>query len=135
MPLNQKYILVCDDVRREDTGKQLIIGLYTPNVVVTQLPATLPSLAFFQCVESDRPTSYRMSLKLNHLESGETLIEAMGGVTFAQPGLAFIPWRLGTVQFKAVGAYTLSIDVDDQTEPFLAQFSVILHVPQKSAGP
>ena len=41
MPLNQKYILVCDDVRREDTGKQLIIGLYTPNVVVTQLPATL----------------------------------------------------------------------------------------------
>ena len=34
--------LVCDDVRREDNGKEILIGVYTGAIVVPKLPASLP---------------------------------------------------------------------------------------------
>jgi hypothetical protein len=33
--------IVCDDIRREDNGKEIIIGVYSGSIVVPQFPATL----------------------------------------------------------------------------------------------
>jgi len=30
MAIQQRYTLVCDDIRVENTGKLFVIGLYTP---------------------------------------------------------------------------------------------------------
>ncbi len=35
-------VLVCDDVRAEANGKQIIIGVYPAYIVVTQMPFNLP---------------------------------------------------------------------------------------------
>jgi hypothetical protein len=45
--INQKYILVCDEVRQENNGKFMVIGLYTPDMTLPQIPFVLPSLTFF----------------------------------------------------------------------------------------
>jgi len=55
VPISHKYTLVCEDVRQEINGKFIILGLYTPDIVVFQIPTMLPSLTFFQCLESGRP--------------------------------------------------------------------------------
>lgn len=34
--------LVCDDVRREDNGKEILIGVYTGAIAMPKLPANLP---------------------------------------------------------------------------------------------
>ena len=131
MALSQKFVLLCDEVRREHNGKLLLLGLYTPDLVLTQLPTTLPSLTFFQLYESDTAQEYNLKIKLNHLESGEALLEATGGVSFAQPGVSYLPMKLGGVQFKTAGAYVFSVEADGQ-EPFLTQFSVILQIPERA---
>jgi hypothetical protein len=45
--ITQKYILMCDEVRQEINGKLFIIGLYTPDMAVPQIPYAIPSLTFF----------------------------------------------------------------------------------------
>lgn len=40
-----KSIIVCDDVRREDNGKEILIGVYTDTIVtVKEPPIVLPKL-------------------------------------------------------------------------------------------
>ncbi len=43
-----EYVIVCDDIRREDNGKELLIGVYTRDIVVGAFPAVL-QLAFWIC--------------------------------------------------------------------------------------
>jgi hypothetical protein len=129
VPISHKYTLVCDEVRQEINGKFIILGLYTPDIVVPQIPTTLPSLTFFQCLESDRPGHRSLTLRLEHLETGRKLIEAHGGVFFQKPGLAVAPVKFGNVQFQGAGLYSFVVEIEDQPDPIITQFSVILRIP------
>jgi len=40
-PFQIVFALVCDDVRREDTGKLIFIGVYGENITVPKTPANL----------------------------------------------------------------------------------------------
>jgi hypothetical protein len=129
--VTNKFTLICDDVRREDNGKLIIIGIYTGVVLVPQLPLVMPAgLTFFQGWESDRPGPVDLKIKLQHLETGRVLIEARGGMNLPGVGLMHAPLRLGPLQFQAFGAYTLSMEIEGQKEPVTVDFSVQLHVPQ-----
>jgi hypothetical protein len=35
------HVIFCDDIRREDNGKELLIGVYSGNLVISHLPAHL----------------------------------------------------------------------------------------------
>jgi hypothetical protein len=129
VPISHKYTLICDEVRQEINGKYIILGLYTPDIVIFQIPTTLPSLTFFQCLESDRPGHWNLTLTLQHLETGKKLIEAHGGVVFNRPGPAITPVRFGNVQFQAAGPYNFIVEIESQSEPLITQFSVILQIP------
>lgn len=134
VPISHKYTLVCEEVRQEINGKFIILGLYTPDIVLTQIPTMLPSLTFFQCLESDRPGHRSLKLTLEHLETGRKLIEAHGGVVFQRPGVAIAPVKFGNVLIQAAGPYNFILEVEGQPEPFITAFSVILQIPLQ-AGP
>ena len=51
MPLNHKYTLVCDDVRREDNGKLIVVGMYTPGITLPKFPFRLSKLTFVSYFE------------------------------------------------------------------------------------
>lgn len=38
-------VLVCDEVRREDNGKHIIIGVYGSDIVLSNIPKTVPLVA------------------------------------------------------------------------------------------
>ena len=40
-------VILCDEIRREDNGKFVFIGVYTGHVLVPRLPFDLPTLTFF----------------------------------------------------------------------------------------
>ncbi len=124
-----KYVLVCDEARREDNGKFIIIGLYTPDLSVPQIPFTTPSITFFLCLESDRPGMFRFNVKLEHLETGQNLAEGMGQMQFGAPGMGIAPVRFGNVQFIAGGSYIFSINVEGQPDPITTHFNVVLNIP------
>jgi hypothetical protein len=128
MPINKNYILMCDEVRQEVNGKLFIIGLYTPDISVSQLPAAL-KLTFFMNLHSDRPGNFGFRLKLEHLDSGAPIAEGMGVLPFAQPGDGICPFPI-VAQFTSAGSYVLSLEIDGQpNDPITSQFQIILNVP------
>ena len=93
--IQAKYVLVCDEVRREENGKFIILGLYTPDLSVPQIPFVTPAITFFMYLESDRSGTFRFSVKLEHLESGQSLADGMGQMEFRGPGMGAAPVRFG----------------------------------------
>ena len=131
MPITQKHSVVCDDVRQENNGKFIFIGVYTPDMTVPQIPVVLPTITFFSWIESDRPGNFPFRMRLEHLESGGALVEGMGVVQFPKPGPGIAMVRFGGVKFSNPGAYVYSMQFDGQSDRLLTQFSVILGtIPQ-----
>jgi hypothetical protein len=128
MPITQKFSIVCDEVRQENTGKFIILGMYTPDVGVGQIPYVAPVLTFLLWLESDRPGQFQFRMKLTHLESGVILAQGMGNVGFAKAGSGIVPVRLLGIPFSSPGAYTFAVQFDDQ-EALITHFSVILVSP------
>lgn len=62
------HCIYTDDVRQEVSGKMMIIGMYTGDMQVSKLPATLPQLAIIATLnvprDSDIPPESMRSLKL-----------------------------------------------------------------------
>jgi hypothetical protein len=132
MPMNARYILMSDDIRREDSGKFLVIGMYTPDMVVPQIPFVMPTLAFFASLESDRPGNFTFRTRVQHQETGNVLpaTVAMGTLAVTNPQLPVImPFKFGGVSFNAQGLYSFSLEIDNQ-DPIVSTFNVQLVVPQ-----
>jgi len=130
MPITARYILICDDVRREDNGKLILIGLYLPDMVVQQIPFLMPTLSFFLNLESDRPGTFAFRITIQHQESGTILGQAMGMIPVANPAAPIIiPVKVGGVQFNSAGLYSFSMSVDGQPDPLVATWNVVLRVP------
>lgn len=49
MKSKPKFIdmLVCDDIRREDSGKLLFVGVYMDKIIVRAVPLVLPQIVIF----------------------------------------------------------------------------------------
>lgn len=134
MAVTAKYVLTCDEVRQEANGKFIILGLYTPDMTIPQIPFGLPALTFFMGLESDRPGNFQMRFSLMHLDTGQNLLEGMGAVGFPRPGLgtAIIPLR--NVGIPNAGTYVFSLNIEGQKEPITSSFNIILMPPQSQPG-
>jgi len=127
MPITERYILMCDDVRREDNGKFLLIGLYTPGIVTAQIPVVLPTLTFFCELECSRPGTFRLTFRLRHEEGNQTLVEGMAPVNVADPTQPVImPVKMGPIQINSPGGYTFSLEFESQP-PIVHSFPVQLN--------
>src|ERR1700676_1444996 len=87
MPITAAYVLMSDDARRDDNGKIIIIGLYTPDMTVQQIPFVMPTLTFFLNLESDRPGNFGFRTRVEHQETGTVLPQtvAMGMIGIQNP--------------------------------------------------
>src|SRR5579862_1083755 len=102
MALIHKYTLVCDEIRREDNGKFIVIGLYTPGITFRQFPAHLPKLVFFSCFEPTTIGVWDLDFRLSHLPTG-AIVGQMGKVHLEIPrlaGLAYIPILMPNLNFQ-----------------------------------
>jgi hypothetical protein len=129
MAITHKYTLLCDDIRREDNGKLLVIGMYTGSIGLPQIPFLIPSLTFVLLMESDRPGHWGMKFKIQHLETGRAMVEGSGGISVQQPGLIVSPIKFGNVQFQAVGDYNFVFTIEEHADPIIADFKVLLNLP------
>ena len=128
MAITSRFSLMCDEVRVEINGKLLILGAYTPDMAVPQLPYVAPILTFLFWLDSPIPGNYQFSAKITHLESGTLVAQAMGGFGVAKPGQGLAPIRLVGVQFTHAGPYVFSLQIQGEPE-ILHQFSVMLFIP------
>jgi hypothetical protein len=132
MALSLKFTIMCDDVRQENTGKLMLIGMYMGNITVTQLPFVLPTLTFFQQFEVDRPGNYTLRVQMQDLDQGRTITQAVIMMDVQQaavlPGPAINVVKFGGVQFERAGSYMLSTMIDGQNDLLTFPFDVVLNV-------
>lgn len=132
--ITQKYSIMCDDVRQENNGKFLLIGVYMDAITVPQLPATIPGLTFFNRLQVDRLGNYTLRAKVENAETGRGMAEAIIMMRIDQlpgsHGTAIIAPRFPNVQFDRAGSYTFSLTVDGEREPIvLTTFDLMLVIP------
>jgi uncharacterized protein (DUF1684 family) len=130
MSLTHKYTLMADDVRVEMSGKFMVIGMYTPDMTVPQIPFVAPTLTFFQLLEADRPADHMLRVQLQHLESGRAVAQAITNLQVI-PGLVLNLPRFANVQFNSAGTYQLTTIVDEGRDPIIHSFNVVLVIPQQ----
>ena len=41
-PVKLDYAILCDDIRKEDNGKMMLIGIYSGDILVPTFPSKLP---------------------------------------------------------------------------------------------
>lgn len=111
MALQHKYTLVCDEVRREDNGKLLVLGLYTPGIVLPGFPVQLPKLTFLSYFEPTAPGTWQLSFRFSHLTTG-AVAGPEGGVRIEVPqvtGPALVPIVIPNLNFQMPGDYAFTL--------------------------
>lgn len=134
MAITHKYTLVCDDIRIENNGKLMLIGIYLPDVVVQQIPFVLPTLTFVQSLESDTAGRFQFKWMLQHLESGNVVVQGVGLATFHVPGMGIAAIKTSNVQFPRDGSYSYAVIFDDG-QTLTHHFSVRLNIPKRAGQP
>lgn len=135
MAIVHKYTVMCDQVRREDNAKWLLIGVYEDVMGLAQLPAALPGLTFFMRLESDRIGVWNANVRLEHAETGERIFEGMAMLNFQRPGTGMVPIGTPAFQLRAVGAYDFVMQIQGQeNDPIIHHFSVVLNTQRQSGG-
>lgn len=130
MALRHQFTITCEDLRREDNGKLLILGMFTGNIGTPQIPFAMPSLTFIQFFEADAIANHQVRMRLTHLESGQQLAEAHAMVNVVQPGPVMLPLKLPNIVFNDRGTYSMATEVDGQREPMISSFTVVIAPPQ-----
>lgn len=124
--ITHRYTLVCEDVRVENTGKFIILGLFTNGIGTTQIPFPLPSLTFFHALQIQQPGQFKFKMRVSHLDNGNLIAQVEGGFAAPQAAEIAFPIKIPNPQFNAFGIYTVSLEIEGQPEPFLTQFQVSL---------
>jgi hypothetical protein len=85
--LSVSYALVCDDIRREDTGKLIFIGVYGRDIRVTSVPASLVlSLAVSAMASKPLDTDVEIRWSTDGHEQGKI----KGHLVVGEPGAALM---------------------------------------------
>jgi hypothetical protein len=132
MSFKHSYTLVCDEVRQENNGKYLVIGLYTGPIAVPQIPIGL-GLTFAHFLAADRPGRFSVKIRAEHLETGRRLVEGQGQIVVNAPGTVLAPMRV-PLQVDAEGAYHFIAEIDGEREPIITPFSVNIIRQQNFPG-
>lgn len=127
MAITPRYVLVCDQIRQENNGKFIVLGLYTPDIVVGAVPAALSSVGFLVVFDTTHAGTLNFSFQLSH--SGQVLAGGSGAAEVARPGQVVLPFNLGPVQLMSAGTYTFSLQIEGRAEPITANFDVRLNLP------
>ena len=127
MAITHKYTILCDQVRREDNQKWILLGVYEDTMGLPQLPAQLLGLTFFMRLESDRVGNWNANIRLEHLETGQRLFEGMAVLNFQRPAAGMVPVTIPPFQLQAVGTYNFVMEIQGQeNDPIIHSFSVQL---------
>jgi hypothetical protein len=115
MPITSKYAIVCDEVRREDNGKLIFLGVYIDKMIVSQFPITLPTLTIFHMLNSDKPIeNVEIKFRFENIETQEKIVEGAGELEFPPDAAGIAIFRLVNVKIPSIGKYHFVVELGDQ---------------------
>lgn len=123
MSFKSTNVLICDEVRIENTGKFLIIGMYTGPIGVPQIPIPF-GLTFMHFLQSDRPGRFSAKFRVENLETGQRLVEGQAQIQVNNPALpAIVPIKV-PLQIDREGAYHFILELEGERDAVMTPFEV-----------
>jgi hypothetical protein len=107
-------LVLCDDIRFENNGKLLLIGVYSDVVQVFKLPLQLRSLGL--AVRAKAMSAGRIAFTVTATDpQGNTLLEANGEMKYeGEPGRSiWLPIVMGPALLTIEGSYGVRIALGD----------------------
>jgi hypothetical protein len=114
--------LVCDDIREERSGKEILIGVYNSAIIFNQFPARWPRLTFRVGLKLRRADFKRVRAKIID-KHGKQLFSMDQPVEPPPPALinsddeAIIAFTVNNLTFPEPSRYTVSLAFDSEPEP------------------
>ena len=105
-----KFAILCDDGRREDNGKIMLIGIYGANIVIPVFPANL-SLCLALFISADQEEEMPVQFKVNL--NGDVITDGGGTYKFAKADniISLVPHI--PVSAPSPGVLTLEVKFGD----------------------
>jgi hypothetical protein len=107
--------MVCDDIRQEKSGKEILIGVYNDTMIVPALPAFMPQLSFRVKLQLEE-AGENVSVSVN-LPSGPAIFSHTAKIpnqSVTEPTL--MNFQLAGVSLPEYGRYTFSFGIDKPAE-------------------
>ena len=107
-------VLVCDQVRREDNGKEIIIGVYRDSIIVPRIPTVIPMLTFRITAQVDHTEFKNMKFSVIGPSRHKLLdYEGETSVDNSHEPLIVVFSAL-TPELQKAGLYTIKFGLDSQ---------------------
>jgi hypothetical protein len=100
--------VVCDDIRTELNGKDILIGCYNDTIVIPSVPSVLPSLFFRLLFKSEFSGTSKFNLTLFDPE-GKTVFGTLGEMFVVRENEPIaVKIGIGPIVLEHFGTYTLN---------------------------
>lgn len=107
--------LICEDIRREKSGVNTLVGVVERIMQVPILPIVLPKLAFFIRVSGLSPGNYTYTLSVLDKALSKTIVSVEQELSHpegVERGAVRFLIQLGQVEFKSWGSYKCTLDIN-----------------------
>lgn len=121
--ITSKYTIICDDVRREDNGKLLFVGVYLDKMLVSQFPIELPTLCFYELLASDKSGTFPLAFRFENTQTGDKLVHGEGELQIPETGQGIAIFRFMNVKIPAEGRYQFVLELQGQ-DPIVTPIEV-----------
>jgi hypothetical protein len=129
-------IIVCENVYRDETTKNLIIIGTFNKIAAPKLPCTFQRMCVLFTVTNGRGT-YNVALSIVHEETAHQVAQLHGPMTISDPlAINDINVELRNLVFPSAGKYWVELKADDailQQRPFLVEVSTATAQEQRDA--
>jgi hypothetical protein len=111
------YVLMCDDVRQEINGKEILIGVYNDVMLLNSFPAIFAKLIFRVVIRKtkEKSTLNTFTMRLTSPDS-KTLVDYSSSVEQVKQSETLVIFNIALqgVAIAAPGRYTLFFGIDEK---------------------
>lgn len=105
-------VIICDDIRKEASGKQTLVGVYNKDIIIPNTPSTLSQLFFRIGIELERTDFKKIHFVITS-PSRKKIVDQTGDITI-QDGSDHltIGMKVDQPTFVETGTYTIKLGLD-----------------------
>jgi hypothetical protein len=110
-------VIVCDDVRREVNGKEILVGVYNGSAIFSQFPAAFPHLFFRIAVDFRGAQQVKQFFLQVHDDAGKLLLSINQDIHYIEadsPTLFLV--GTGPIIFPSPTVLRISFGADKEPE-------------------
>jgi len=111
------YVLMCDDVRQETNGKEILIGVYNDVMLLNSFPVIFSKLIFRIVIRKakEKSTLNAFTVRLNSPD-GKTMVDYSSSVEQVKQSETLVIFNIALqgVAIVTPGRYTLFFGIDEK---------------------